>query len=471
MALFYIPPKKFQILSYYPKFSKIGSFSYFNNYSIIFYHVDLTTFYIIIPYSIRKLSVFRIVGAATLGSGLLYANNHNLESTVAVSIPKPLRRESVYLPSKIGEELLHYPLSFSSGMLPLFSFRASSVPSSDEKEAYGVSKDNPKPCCGCLGRDTIANAAASVAPAVVNISLHLDMYGFPTGRAIGSGTIIDEDGTILTCAHAVVDFHGPRPTTKGKVHVTLQDGRTFEGRVLNADFHSDIAIIKITSKTPLPVAKLGSSKRLQPGDWVLAMGCPLSLHNTVTAGIVSCVDRKSSDLGLGGIKREYIQADCAINPGNSGGPLVNIDGEVIGINIMKLLDADGVGFAVPIDSAIKILEQFKKRGRVVRPWLGLKMLELNKMVIAQLKERNVAFPNVNKGVLVLMVTPGSPAERDGFLPGDVVIEFDGQPVERLEEIIERMGDKVGEPFKVVVRRAKDKLVTLTVVPEESRPDI
>eukprot|EP00268_Persea_americana_P067576 TRINITY_DN9317_c0_g1_i3.p2 TRINITY_DN9317_c0_g1~~TRINITY_DN9317_c0_g1_i3.p2 ORF type:complete len:213 (+),score=23.52 TRINITY_DN9317_c0_g1_i3:1513-2151(+) len=149
---------------------------------------------------------------------------------------------------------------------------------------------------------------------------------------------------------------------KWQVDVTLQDGRTFEGTVVNADRHSDIAVIKIKSRTPLPAARLGSSLKLRPGDWVVALGCPLSLQNTITAGIVSCVDRKSSDLGLGGMRREYLQTDCAINEGNSGGPLVNLDGEVVGVNIMKILAADGLSFAVPIDSVAKIVEQFRKNG-------------------------------------------------------------------------------------------------------------
>ncbi|KAM1549376.1 hypothetical protein ACFX1Z_010436 [Malus domestica] len=231
------------------------------------------------------------------------------------------------------------------------SRRKSPVPSSDiRKDISGVSpsEETPKPCSGCLGRDSFAKAAAKVGPAVVNIS-------------------------------------------------APQDGRTFEGTVVNADLQSDVAIVKINSKTPLPTAKLGSSRKLQPGDWVIAVGCPLSLQNTVTAGII----------------REYLQTDCAINPGNSGGPLVNIDGEVIGVNIMKVLAADGLSFAFPIDSVTKIIEHFKKSGRVVRPWVGLKFVW----------------------------------------------------------IIEIMGDRVRVPIKAVVIRARDEIVTLTVIPEESNSDM
>ncbi|XP_015875044.3 putative protease Do-like 14 isoform X1 [Ziziphus jujuba] len=434
---------------------------------------------------VRKDSIIRIAAIVTAGSGLLYAKrSSNYKTNVAVSIPESFRDELSSLPCQTLEGRLPQPLFGLSyppqngqrgkdvGVLSLLSSREAPIPPpSNIKRDSGISKDSPKPCCGCLGRNTIANAAACVGPAVVNISIPNEKNGTVGGKGIGSGTIIDKDGTILTCAHAVVDFHGLRPSMKGKVHVTLQDGRTFVASVMNVDLHSDIAIVKINSKTPLPTAKLGSSTKLQPGDWVLAMGCPLSLQNTVTAGIVSCVDRKSSDLGLGGLRREYLQTDCAINPGNSGGPLVNIDGEVVGVNIMKLLAADGLSFAVPIDSVTKIIEHFKKSGRVVRPWLGLKMLDLNEMVIAQLKERSSGFPNVEKGVLVPSVTPESPGDRAGFLPGDVVVEFDGKPVASIKEIIDIMGDRVGVPLKAVVKRANNKQATLTVVPEEVKHDI
>ncbi|PRQ42241.1 putative peptidase Do [Rosa chinensis] len=402
----------------------------------------------------------RILAIAAVGSAFLYAKgDENFNSSFSVSIPAPWR-ESLSLPRQ------NWPF----GVVPLFSVAHGSGPSSDVS-GFSVAPESPKPCCGCLGKDTIAKAAAKVGPAVVNISLQQGIYGVGVGKGIGSGTIIDEDGTILTCAHAVVDFHGLRASSKGKVGVTLQDGRTFEGTVVNADLQSDVAIVKINSKTPLPTAKLGTSSKLQPGDWVIAVGCPLSLQNTVTAGIVSCVDRKSSDLGLGGLRREYLQTDCAINPGNSGGPLVNMDGEVIGVNIMKVLAADGLSFAVPIDSIAKIMEHFRKNGRVVRPWLGLKMIDLNDMIISQLKDRDGSFPNIKRGILVPMVTPGSPAERAGFRPGDVVVEFDGKPVASITEITEIMGDRVGVPLKVVVKRAKDELVTLTVIAEESHTDM
>ncbi|KAJ8772001.1 hypothetical protein K2173_027178 [Erythroxylum novogranatense] len=389
-----------------------------------------------------RSSVLRIVSIAATGSTVLcLCSDSDFSGSISFSIPAQLRQPPS-LPWKMSSDLVP-PFNLLDGCpfgtLSLFSCRVSPISSHDfGKLSSGVDGDGSKPNCGCLGRDSLANAAASVSPAVVNISVPLGFYSIAAVKSVGSGTIVDSDGTILTCAHVVANFQGTRPLSKGKVDVTLQDGRTFEGTLVNADLHSDIAIVKIKSKTPLPTAKLGSSSKLRPGDWVIAMGCPLSLQNTVTAGIVSCVDRKSRDLGLGGVGREFLQIDCAINEGNSGGPLVNVDGEIVGINIMKVLAADGLGFAVPIDSVAKIIEQFKKSGRVVRPWLGLRMIELNEKIIAQLRERDAAFPNVDRGVLVPMITPGSPADRAGFISGDVVIKFDGKPVKSIDEVSVRV---------------------------------
>ncbi|KAL2940977.1 putative protease Do-like 14 [Bienertia sinuspersici] len=387
-----------------------------------------------------------------------------------VSLSLPNKAESLSLPWRVPLFSMGPSMpDVGSDPYPLHFSRVAPEPAADANSK--ASTDGSNHCSRCFTRDTIADAAAKVSPAVVNLSVPHGIYGLTMGKSIGSGTIIDPDGTILTCAHVVVDFQGMRASSKGKVEVTLQDGRTFEGTVLNADLHSDIAIVKIKTKSPLPIAKLGSSNKLRPGDWVVAMGCPLSLQNTVTAGIVSCVDRKSSDLGLGGMRREYLQSDCAINMGNSGGPLVNMDGEVVGVNNMKVLSADGLSFSVPIDSVSKIIEHFQKKGRVVRPWLGLKMIDLNEMIISQLKERDPSFPNVDRGVLVPMVTPGSPGDRAGFRPGDVVTEFNGKPVGSIKEIIESMDDKVGKPLKVAVKRANNVVATLSVIPEEANPDM
>lgn len=270
--------------------------------------------------SLSKDNAFiRLVALATAGSGLAYKLDiEDSDMSMRVSIPT-LSHYTLSSSWGMSDTVLNSPFSSSAPSrhghppLSLFSVNPTSVPGVNKEPPFKETSESPKPCCGCLGRDTIANAAARVGPAVVNLSVPKGFQGLTVGKSIGSGTIIDDDGTILTCAHVVVDFQGFTSSSKGKVDVTLQDGRTFEGIVVNADLHSDIAIVKITSKTPLPTAKLGSSSSLRPGDWVVAMGCPLSLQNTITAGIVSCVDRKSSDLGLGGMRREYLQTDCAIN--------------------------------------------------------------------------------------------------------------------------------------------------------------
>ncbi|BAF27972.2 Os11g0246600 [Oryza sativa Japonica Group] len=377
----------------------------------------------------------RISASSPLRRALSSAASGILPGGSAHLLPSPL-------PLGEGFSFLNFFTSasnWSAGFPTQNSFASASVPPTNlSNQSSDGNSDDSKCCPGCINRNTIAKAAAAVGPAVVNISSTQETHGWVLEKSIGSGTIIDPDGTILTCAHVVLDFQSTKPILRGKVSVTLQDGREFEGTVLNADRHSDIAVVKIKSKTPLPSANLGSSSKLRPGDWVVALGCPLSLQNTVTAGI-----------------------------GNSGGPLVNLDGEIVGVNVMKVWAADGLSFAVPIDSIVKIVENFKKNGRVVRPWLGLKMLDLNPMIIAQLKERSSSFPDVKNGVLVPMVTPGSPAEHAGFRPGDVVVEFDGKLVESIKEIIDIMGDKVGVPFKVLVKRANNVTVSLTVIPEEA----
>ncbi|GAQ83340.1 Trypsin-like serine proteases domain containing protein [Klebsormidium nitens] len=320
-----------------------------------------------------------------------------------------------------------------------------------------------------LSANFIADAAAKASPAVVNITVSSGR-GWLMSQSAGSGFIVDKDGTILTNAHVVAEMTGrERGAYRGKLLVTMQDGRTFEGKVMSFDTLSDIAVVKMESSTPLPFVKLGESANLRAGDWVVALGSPFHLMNTVTCGIVSCTQRKSSELGVLGGRTNYIQTDAAINQGNSGGPLVDLDGKVIGINTMKALSADGVSFAIPIDAARKVVEQLAKHGRVLRPFVGMKMLELNAAVISQLKERDSTFPDVSAGVLVPQVIPGSPAEKGGLMPGDVIVEFDGQSITTVSEILDALGERIGETIKVVVRRPRGKNATLSITTEEGGP--
>ncbi|KAG0499858.1 hypothetical protein HPP92_004549 [Vanilla planifolia] len=261
-----------------------------------------------------------LVALAILGGTAVisasFDGNSSSPTRATIALSPPLRG-LLYSRSDSLLQGLALPLHFSNPTGGSFSAHPSVEgvvsPGDLKKEEPRGEGDDSRCCPGCLGRHSIANAAAAAGPAVVNISVSRGIHGLFLGKSMGSGTIVDSDGIILTCAHVVVDFEGMRSVSKGKVDVTLQDGREFEGMVISADIHSDIAVVKIKTNAPLPSAKLGSSSRLRPGDWVIAMGCPLSLQNTITAGIVSCVDRKSSDLGLGGVRREYLQTDCAIN--------------------------------------------------------------------------------------------------------------------------------------------------------------
>ncbi len=261
--------------------------------------------------------------------------------------------------------------------------------------------------------------------------------------------------------------------TTAPLMLSLHDGRTFAGRVEALDLASDIAIVRIVDPPPpvgalaLPCVALGSSAALRPGEWVLALGSPLHLRNSVTAGIVSCVDRKAAEIGLRGHGVDFIQTDAAVNEGNSGGPLVNLAGEVVGISSMKALAAQGVSFAIPIDTAKGIVAQLRANGRVVRPYLGVKLLELSPAVAAQLREREPGFPAVERGVLLPAVVPGSPAARGGLRPGDVIVAYAGQPVTTTRALLAALAASVGTPAEVAVLRPGAGPLTLTVTAEEA----
>ncbi|URE35033.1 Trypsin [Musa troglodytarum] len=371
---------------------------------------------------------------------------------VVISISAPLRQFLSWTSDLFLRDFtLSYLFSAPSGGYPTSpSSTASTSPlSGSSKETSRENRDDGPSSPGCTQRDTIAEAAAAAGPAVVHISVAQAPYG--------SGTIIDPDGTILTSANCVAESLNSREISQSKIGVTLQDGREFEGTVVNADFLSDIAILKIQSETPLPTARIGSSSNLRPGDRVIALGSPHALLNTITSGIVSCTDGDSIDLGIGG--------------GSSGGPLVNLDGEVVGVNILKIsATADGMSFAVPIDIVMKIIEQFEKNGRVVRPRLGIKARDLNERRIARFKKKDASFPDVSKGVLVRVVHPGSPAQHAGIRPGDVVIEFDKRPVGAAKEMIDIMEDQVGKHLEVLIKRADNASVTFSIMPEEAKTD-
>jgi len=365
-------------------------------------------------------------------------------------------------PRETGELRLHHahlqqsliscdPPLFAGGLTPT-SMLSKDPPATTNhaRDAKTPGQDGP---IRCLTVDSISDAAARAAPSVVNITVtYSGPAGAYLGRSSGSGVVISEQGDVVTNAH-VVNSASNRLGGPQKIVVSMQDGRTFEGRVVSFDSVADLALIKVDSKDKLPAATLGSSSALRVGQWVVALGSPLHLQNSVTAGIISCVDRKGTDIGLRGGGQEYIQTDAAINQGNSGGPLVDLDGAVIGINNMKALAADGVSFAIPIDAVKAVVTQLQKHGKVVRPYIGIKMLELNPYNSKQIRDRDPTFPNVQAGVLIPQVHPGSPAERAGLQPGDVVVEFGGQQVKSVKDITDTIGYEAGKTWKMKVLRA------------------
>ncbi len=264
-------------------------------------------------------------------------------------------------------------------------------------------------------------------------------------RGSGSGFIIDSSGRILTNSH-VVDG-------ADTVTVTLKDGRTFNGKVLGEDPVTDVAAIKIDANN-LPTLALGNSDVLQPGEAVIAIGNPLGLNNTVTSGIISATGRSSNDIGASDKRVDYLQTDAAINPGNSGGPLLNVRGQVIGMNTAIIRGAQGLGFAIPINTVQRIAQELITKGRVDHPYLGIQMVTLT----PEIKEKingggdrlNLA---VDKGVLLIDIVPRSPASVAGLRSGDVIQSINNQPVTKIEEVQKLVeSSKIGSPLQIQVDR-------------------
>ncbi|MBN3894477.1 MAG: trypsin-like peptidase domain-containing protein [Nostoc sp. NOS(2021)] len=265
-------------------------------------------------------------------------------------------------------------------------------------------------------------------------------------RGTGSGFIISADGRILTNAH-VVDG-------ADTVTVTLKDGRSFKGKVLGKDDLTDVAVVKIQADN-LPLVALGNSDKLQPGEWAIAIGNPLGLDNTVTTGIISATGRSSNQIGAPDKRVEYIQTDAAINPGNSGGPLLNYRGEVIAMNTAIIQGAQGLGFAIPINTAQRISSQLIATGKVEHPYLGIQMVGLT----PQLKQNINSDPNSglsvdeDKGVLVVKVVPNSPAAKAGIRAGDVIEKLGGQAVTDASSVQKAVeNSQVGGDLRMELRR-------------------
>jgi len=299
-------------------------------------------------------------------------------------------------------------------------------------------KDVPKDILAT--QQAFTNLVKVVTPSVVNIStiskkklvqpfieiapffgdLFEEMPSRPRYRkesSLGSGFIINRDGYIITNDHVVRDAES--------IQVKLSNENVYDAKVVGSDPKSDIAVIKINSKEPLPVAVLGDSDKLQVGQWAIAIGNPFGLDRTVTVGVVSATGR--SNMGIETYEN-FIQTDASINPGNSGGPLLNVNGEVIGINTAIVAAGQGIGFAIPVNMAKKNVEQLIKKGSVTRAWLGVAIQPVTEDIAASFGLQKA------RGALISDVMAGSPAEKAGLRQGDILLTFDGKEIKDARQL-------------------------------------
>ena len=282
-------------------------------------------------------------------------------------------------------------------------------------------------------------------------------------RGVGSGFILSTDGFVMTNAHVVEGAD--------EVIVTLPDKREFKAKIIGADKRTDVAVVKIEA-TGLPAVKIGDANRMKVGEWVMAIGSPFGLENTVTAGIVSAKQRDTGDY------LPFIQTDVAINPGNSGGPLINMRGEVVGINSQIYSRSggfQGISFAIPIDEAIRVSEQLRTNGRVTRGRIGVQIDQVSKEVAESIGLGRA------QGALVRGVEAGAPAEKAGIEAGDIITKFEGKVIDKSGDLPRLVGSvKPGTRATVTVFRrgaARDLSVTIAEVEAEkparrvSAPDV
>ena len=327
----------------------------------------------------------------------------------------------------------------------------------------------------------VANVASKVSPSVVRIDIERefqtdefesdlldpllkdllgDLGTFPKKeRGQGSGVIIDSSGLVLTNAHVVERVD--------RVIVTLQNGNQVDGTVVGTDQVTDLALVKIKEFPDLESAKLGDSEDIQVGDWAIALGTPYGLESTVTLGIVSSLHRDINSLGFSDKRLDLIQTDAAINPGNSGGPLINANGEVIGINtLVRSGPGAGLGFAIPINLASKVTNQLLTSGEVIHPYLGAQLVLLNERIA---KEHNqdpnaLIFLPERSGALVQSVIPQSPAEEGGLRRGDLVINAGGNAINDPRSLLMQVENaQIGKPFELEVVR-NNKEINLSIKP-------
>ncbi len=344
------------------------------------------------------------------------------------------------------------------------------------------------PCSEVLALDSsdshnfVSDAVKNVGPAVVRIDteriverqqfdptlldpLLRDLLGEPgitpdRERGQGSGVIIDKNGLVLTNAHVVERVDS--------VTVTLADGTYLEGKVLGTDSITDLALVKIDSKDDASYAPLGDSEELEVGDWAIALGTPYGLEKTVTLGIVSSLHRDINSLGFSDKRLDLIQTDAAINPGNSGGPLINSNGQVIGINtLVRSGPGAGLGFAIPINLAKNVSNQLLENGEVIHPYLGVQLISLNPKIAKEHNEDPNALVQLpeRSGALIQSVLPNSPAERAGLKRGDLVIAAENILIEEPKTLLDEVEKaQIGKIFLLNVVR-DNKEIKVNIKPE------
>ena len=347
-----------------------------------------------------------------------------------------------------------------AGLLPRVQAQSAAAPVLGRQSfvAAAVRRAGPAVVTIDTERTVVRPGASSGLPSrLLDDPLFRQFFGLPqnrspqqrTERGSGSGFIFQADGLLITNAHVVEG--------SDRVTVGLQDGRRVEGAVVGLDRLTDIAVVRLSGAGPWPVAPLGDSNALQVGDWAIAVGNPYGLDNTVTMGIISNLNRNAANLGITDKRLDLIQTDAAINPGNSGGPLLNADGEVIGINtLVRSGPGAGLGFAIPINRAREIARQLVATGRVSHPWIGVALVTV----------RPGDGSGLPSGVRLASVASNGPAAQAGLRQGDVLVAAGGQALRSPAELVaavERTG--VGGVLRLTVNRGGEQFA-LEVVPAQ-----
>lgn len=327
-----------------------------------------------------------------------------------------------------------------------------------------------------IGPDGIAGTVKQVSPAVVNIETEVversgiennpffndpffrDFFGDgfrinprpQISKGMGTGFITDKSGLILTNEHVI---HGA-----SKINVKLQgSSEPVQAEVVGADPELDLAVLRVKGKKDLPSLKLGDSDKINAGDWVIAIGNPYGLDHTVTVGVISAKGRGPVTIGNRQFKN-LLQTDAAINPGNSGGPLMDVNGEVVGINTAVNAQAQGIGFAIPINTVKSVIDELVSKGKIVRPYMGVYLQPLDKELASYFNA-----PGTD-GALLAGVSPGGPAEKAGLKKGDIILKINGKNVKTPDDLTgEVKKSKVGTKLVLeVLREGKTKFISLTL---------